>query len=349
MHGAKGLEWPVVVPISTATKLRAPGRFIHRRADNTLHWLVGGVAAPGLRRAREEEARQDYLEKERIWYVASTRARDLLIIPEFVAGDPKSWSKVIDRTPHPLPELDLSTLSDELIPSVAPVENAQTSEVFAEQERHVRASSPMIKWSQPSIHDPDHAVAVLDAPSEIETVPGWILPRGAGRVRGSVLHKLVEERLTGEIPVDRDQLMARSQDLFGQLMSKQAEPANDLPDPAEMATAVCNTLKMVDIEALLPFMITEVAVWERKDTEYLAGRADALVMADNHVAGVIDWKSDIAPTKDVTAKYVLQVVEYLRATGAVAGAVVFMSMEQIIWVGSRDKLFAICGMQLPSA
>jgi ATP-dependent exoDNAse (exonuclease V) beta subunit len=307
------------------------------------------VAAPGLRRAREEEARQDYLEKERIWYVASTRARDLLIVPEFVAGDPKSWSKVIDRTPHPLPELDLSALSDELNTSVAPVENAQTSDVFVEQERHVRASSPMINWSQPSIHDPDHAVAVLDAPSEIDTVPGWIIPRGAGRVRGSVMHKLFEELLTGEMPADRDQLTARSRDLLGQLMSKQAEPANDLADPAEMATAVCNTLKMVDIEALLPFMITEVAVWERKDTEYLAGRADALVMADNHVAGVIDWKSDIAPTRDVTAKYVLQVAEYLRATGAVAGAVVFMSMKQIIWVGSRDKLFEICGVQLPPA
>jgi hypothetical protein len=201
------------------------------------------------------------------------------------------------------PELDLSTLSDELNPSFAPIENTQTAEVFAEQERYVRASSPLIKWSQPSIHDRDHAVAVLDVPHEIETVPGWILPRGAGRVRGSVLHKLVEEILTGELSVDCDQLTARSRDLLGQLIFKQAEPANDLPDPAEVATAVRNTLKMVDIEALLPFMITEVAVWERKDTEYLAGRADALVMANDHVAGVIDWKSDIAPAKDVTAKY----------------------------------------------
>lgn len=342
MHSAKGLEWPVVVPIATATKLRSPGRFVHRRADNTLHWLIGGVAAPGLRLARQEEERQDYLEKERMWYVASTRARDLLIVPEFAAGDPKSWSKVIDRTPHPLPDLDFSTLIAETKPSTATFENAQTTTVFAEQQGLVLASSPIVKWSQPSVQDPDRTVAVLDAPQEIETVPGWILPAGAGRIRGSVLHKLIEEILTGELSIDGDEMMARSRSLLEQLLVKEAEPPNDLPDPVEMATTVRSTLQISDVEALLPFMKGEVPVWDRKDTDYLAGRADALILAGDRIVGVIDWKSDVALNKDEVAKYVAQVAKYLQATGALAGAVVFISMARIVWVGDRDKLFEAC-------
>lgn len=344
MHSAKGLEWPVVVPIGTATKLRSPGRFVHRRDDNTLHWLIGGVTAPGLRLARQEEERQDYLEKERMWYVASTRARDLLIVPEFIAGDPKSWSKVIDRTPHPLPEVEFSSLIAEIKPSMGSFENAQTAAVFAEQQRLVQASSPVIKWSQPSVHDSDRTVAVLDTPQELETIPLWVLPAGAGRIRGSVLHKLIEETLTGELSIDLDEMTARSRDLLEQFLVKETKPANDLPDPEEMATTVWNTFKISDVEALLPFMTGEVPVWRRQDTDYLAGRADALVLVGDLIAGVIDWKSDVDPTREQTAQYIGQVESYLQATGAIAGAVVFMSARRIVWVGNRDELLQMCGL-----
>ena len=37
IHGAKGLEWPVVIPINTATLLRSRDPFVHRATDNTLH------------------------------------------------------------------------------------------------------------------------------------------------------------------------------------------------------------------------------------------------------------------------------------------------------------------------
>jgi hypothetical protein len=195
------------------------------------------------------------------------------------------------------------------------------------------------------MHDSDRAVVVLDMALDVETVPGWISPAGAGRLRGSVLHKLIEETLTGELAVDSDALNARSLELLGQLLAREAEPAFDLPDSGELATTVRNLLSMADIEALLPFMIAEVAVWERSDTDYLSGRADALVVANDRIAGVIDWKSDVSPTKDVRSKYAAQVADYLRATGALAGAVVFMSSAQIVWVGSREKLFEACGLK----
>ena len=35
MHSAKGLEWPVVIPVNTGTQRRSPEPFVHRPADDT--------------------------------------------------------------------------------------------------------------------------------------------------------------------------------------------------------------------------------------------------------------------------------------------------------------------------
>jgi hypothetical protein len=48
MHSAKGLEWPVVIPINTATLLRSRQQFVHRASDEALHWLLGDVISPDL-------------------------------------------------------------------------------------------------------------------------------------------------------------------------------------------------------------------------------------------------------------------------------------------------------------
>src|SRR5207302_7425412 len=37
IHSSKGLEWPVVIPINTATLLRSREQFVHRESDDTLH------------------------------------------------------------------------------------------------------------------------------------------------------------------------------------------------------------------------------------------------------------------------------------------------------------------------
>ena len=56
IHKAKGLEWPVVIPINSTTELYRPDQFVHRQSDNTLHWMIGGVAPPDLAAARTEES-----------------------------------------------------------------------------------------------------------------------------------------------------------------------------------------------------------------------------------------------------------------------------------------------------
>ena len=96
IHSAKGLEWPVVIPINMGTRARPSERFVHRQSDNTLHWVIGGVSSSALKRAREEQAQRQALENQRMWYVASTRARDLLVVPNLSSAKPGAWSKLLN-------------------------------------------------------------------------------------------------------------------------------------------------------------------------------------------------------------------------------------------------------------
>ncbi len=109
IHSAKGLEWPVVIPINTGTQLRGPEQFVHRQSDDALHWVLGGLTPPHLADAQAEETRSAARERERLWYVACTRARDLLILPELSGAGAMSWAKILDLGVGRLPDLDLKS------------------------------------------------------------------------------------------------------------------------------------------------------------------------------------------------------------------------------------------------
>ena len=68
LHSAKGLEWPVVIPINMATQPRPRDTFVHRVSDNTLHMMLGDVASPELTDALDREDQMLRREQERLWY-----------------------------------------------------------------------------------------------------------------------------------------------------------------------------------------------------------------------------------------------------------------------------------------
>jgi ATP-dependent exoDNAse (exonuclease V) beta subunit len=337
IHSSKGLEWPVVIPINTSTVPRPPAEFVHRKSDNTLHWVIGGITPPALESAREEESLQEGLEHERLWYVACTRARDLLVIPELPASSSQSWAKMLDLGHGFLPNLTLEHLPDAVNKRQGDVENAQTAERFATEAESIRAASPALTWRRPSDHDHDRAeilepvVQAADGPSEFEP------PLGAGRLRGVVLHKLMEEFLTGQIEAE-DLAIARSRAecLLEELLAAEEEhrATGGLPEPIEMAATALSTLGLPEVAALRPYLVAELPVWGKADGSFLSGRADAVAIQDGKITAVLDWKSDIAPSQEDRAAYIGQLAEYLALTSAPAGAVVFMTLREVVWVNN---------------
>jgi ATP-dependent exoDNAse (exonuclease V) beta subunit len=331
MHSSKGLEWPVVIPINTATRFRKPEEFVHRRSDGTLHWILGETAPPDLAAAREEENRSETRQRERLWYVACTRARDLLIVPCLPSADSHSWCRIVDLGHQHLPELDLSQMLEASPEPAAPVTNEQTPERFAAEAEAVAAASPPLVWRRPSNHDPDRAVIAEGAVDPANETGEVEIVAGVGRLRGILLHKLMEEFLTGELCEDKTAVTARAGDLLQQLLSHEQD-VRDLPEPAELATTALRTLHLPEIAALRPNLVPELAVWSATEGKFLAGRVDATAYQGAVPAIVLDWKSDVAPTSQDRAQYRGQLQEYMTAIGAGRGAVVYMSLGEIAWI-----------------
>jgi len=105
-----------------------------------------------------------------------------------------------------------------------------------------------------------------------------------------------------------------------------------LPSPAEMAETALRGLSLPAISALKPYLVPEVAVWAMRDTYLVAGRVDALAIQDGRIDVAIDWKSDVNPTADRRAAYGGQLRDYLEATGAQRGAVVFLTLGEVAWI-----------------
>ncbi|MBZ9605047.1 UvrD-helicase domain-containing protein [Phyllobacterium chamaecytisi] len=337
VHSSKGLEWPVVIPINTATLFRSPPQFVHRRSDDTLHWILAGVPPPDLEAARLEESVSEARERERMWYVACTRARDILIVPNLPSAESRSWSRILGSDHKDLPEFDLGLLSSVASEQTTATINLQTAERFADEHANVLLSSSPILWHRPSDHDPDRAATPAEIAIATDDPEERVEPVGAGRLRGIVLHKLMEEFLTRELSDDISAAQERAKLLLNQLVALDTKSESDLPDPTEMASAAIRTLRHPEIAALRSLLVPEVAVWSAEGDTYLSGRADALAVEDGQITVVLDWKSDVSPTPSEHAGYLGQIAEYVSVTGARRGAIVYMTQGQVVWLNNGTE------------
>ncbi len=119
VHRAKGLEFPVVVLADlTCRETREPSRHANP-AKKLCAQRLAGYAPLELLDNAEEEGRREHEEALRVLYVATTRARDLLVVPAVgdeeregwlqglspaIYPDPKKRRGPITRTPPGVPE-----------------------------------------------------------------------------------------------------------------------------------------------------------------------------------------------------------------------------------------------------
>ncbi len=143
VHRAKGLEWPVVVvPDMASRRTFRPGRIVFdRRLGLAIKpWLPDELEpTPTTRfmRVCGELARREDAESTRTFYVALTRARDVLILSGQVAKPPQgSWRRTLDVLVEDSPSLKarVRDVFVEEIPAPAPVPR-----VSQEPEESVRA------------------------------------------------------------------------------------------------------------------------------------------------------------------------------------------------------------------
>ena len=336
MHSAKGLEWPVVIPVNTATQRRSPEPFVHRPSDDTLHWIVGEVAPPDLRLAMQADDESLLREQQRLLYVACTRARDLLVLPVLPGAAANSWARIVDLAHSTLPSLDVAKLPPAITAlPLADAPNLQTAEGFEAEAAAISLRTTRLTWLRPSDHDADRMPVGEAVAIELNEAPEAKLPVGAGRIRGLVLHKLIEEILSGELEETHFALASRAETLMLQLVTEDnGRPG--LPAKDEIATTALRALQLPGIAELRPMLVPELTLFGLTDTDNaqtaLSGRADAIAFDGARASVILDWKSDVAPTAEDTQLHTGQLRHYIAAAGAQRGALVYLTTGMIHWI-----------------
>jgi ATP-dependent exoDNAse (exonuclease V) beta subunit len=344
MHASKGLEWPIVVPINTMTAgmdVRDP---IIGSDTKTIFLPIFGVAPAGYEEAKAAEVAERERERLRLWYVAATRARELLVLPKLdVAPGKSSWNALMDFDLDGLPVIAIDQHPAGFETIDGDPENEQTREVFASEAAAVVAATTRLRWVAPSRDEnPAGSLDVASVPqitlgdNEEQPADEAIGVQG-GRERGLVIHKLFEEVLTGETADDVASLIHRAGELIRDIGREPgSDPANGL-SADEMAGTVAKTLALSEISVIRRRLVPELPVYglSEDDGVELAtfGIVDALCIGeDGKPELVIDWKSDVIPSAAAMEHYRSQVRRYLEVTGIPAGLVVFVTTGELLHV-----------------
>jgi ATP-dependent exoDNAse (exonuclease V) beta subunit len=289
----------------------------------------------------------------RLWYVAITRACDLLLLPRQSERKANDWMSIVNLKLDDLPTFDPRAIvyAPEL-PDVAEPENTQDETTWRRKAVAIAATRRSIVWRSPSRHEmppdmvpaPDRQEIFADFSALSEQLP--LEPDNAavagairgGRERGLVVHKLLEEVLTGETADNAEALQIRARALLAQLGILEAARAEDGPHAPELATTTLRALAIPEIVACRSRLLPEMTVFSaRADddrTIYVGGIADAVAcLPEGRVDLIIDWKTDVNPTTQQIDLYRDQMRDYLAATGAAEGLLVFVTSGQLVRVG----------------
>jgi len=312
VHGAKGLEAPIVILPDTTTRATAQGGALLQTADGGFVWAPrkpdDNPVAAAARAAREAAAEE---ESARLLYVAMTRARDRLILCG-VETQPhrfeRSWyhyarSAFDDLPIHPF-SLEgggegwrYGADPEALGPGAAPLHDAYPLPPWT------RGLAPLEPAASRYASPSDLGAATRDAaPSPLAALGGL------GRYRrGNLIHRLLQilpDLAPGARAAAASSLLAREMDLTDE-------------QRREMATATLAVLSDARFAAVFgPGSRAEVALAgaaERLPVDLrISGRVDRLVVEENRVL-VVDFKTNRpAPDSIETTdpNYVLQMGIY---------------------------------------
>ena len=348
VHGAKGLEAPIVfLPDTCSTRSGRPSVSLVELGDDPgtadapapFVWPVKGTSdlAP-VQRAKTAIASDEAKERNRLLYVALTRARDRLYVAGFEAANAPPadcWYNLIKQGLSDRLE-EVATTDGRVVWRIA---SAQTAKHEADTARTPDATGPvpLPAWARkPAPREPLIAVplapsrlAPLESDSEGERVerpvgrlaepailPPSMLAEDARFLRGTLTHALLEH-----LPALPRERWAAAAEAFI------AGRAAQLP-AAVRKGIVAETLAILREPAFAalfgPEARAEVAIVAeiphpsgRGPALRLAGKIDRLVRDLDSVL-IVDYKTNRPPPKDVAQvaeAYLLQLAAYRLAVG----------------------------------
>lgn len=287
VHGAKGLQAPVVILPDTA-RPGPPRPSILAPVGDVMTWPPAADALPEPQaEARAEAAAARQEEEERLLYVAMTRAESWLIVA--AAGktdDPDCWHA---RIASGLEHCGSEALETPFGGGARLSFGAWPAPAGAATGAGETAPSPLPDWLSAPAPVPDRVPSPL-SPSALggaKALPGEAAqPRDEAeeRARGTRLHRLLEH-----LPLWPE---ARWPDLAADLLAQDADGPPDAADTAALLEEARAVLAAPELAFLFaPGTLAEVGIAAPLGPHRMLGSIDRLVVAPDRVLAV-DYKSN---------------------------------------------------------
>ena len=319
VHGAKGLEAPVVI-LADATA--DPNR-LGRRPITIDMEIEEGLRVPMLRPKKEErtprfeerisaDEKRDLEEHMRLLYVALTRAADRLIV-----GGVRPRERKDGADPRPANSWHIIVEGAMLSIGAEPLEGgnlryASDGAALSKTRRDKLELQPIevpvwAKQAAPIEDRPPRPLAPSAIATDDEAAPPPSEAMRAAARRGSLIHQLLE-RLSPVDPAHRFDCALRWLERSAGVM--------DAAERSEIATTVCEVISNPGFASLFgPNSLGEAPLAATlPDGRVIAGTVDRLLVEDDRVS-VIDFKTGRVPESDdkIPASHLAQMQAYSDA------------------------------------
>jgi ATP-dependent helicase/nuclease subunit A len=323
VHGAKGLQAPIVILPDTMQMPRSSPRLL---------WLSGAAEEPDMllwspepqrddpaaRSAREAFADAQAAEYRRLLYVAMTRAEDRLYVCGYEGHKRPSdgcWYNLVRAGLTAADSIERFAMGSEAAGQGLRLRSPQTRPVAQDKPRAAPAIAALPEWWErppPAESDPPRPLVPSHPQGEDPPVRGPFDADDAARFRrGRLIHRLLQT--LPDLPSGDREAAARR---------FLARPAHCL-DAAAQEVIVRETLAVVAhpewAELFGPDSVAEAPIVGRVGTRLLSGQIDRLVVAAGEVR-IIDYKTNRPPplrAADVPPIYLAQMAAYRAVLAAV--------------------------------
>jgi ATP-dependent helicase/nuclease subunit A len=341
LHQAKGLEAKVVFladAADTSAQNHAVDMHVSRVADvpylsmavtrQTRFSTIVLAEPEGWSQDAEEEARFLAAENLRLVYVAATRARDVLVLG--TTGQRRGAWAALEPVAQTVPDLPIPAPADPHSGAQAQAQAPATGIDVEALQQQTRS-----RWAQ--ARRPTHVLESVTGKHEI--APPYGQEAGAhgggahGGGYGTVVHRLLEHVVKGRLAELDDKATAV---YVRYLLASQSLPDMDTTSATEAALGALHAFRKSEIWKELGeaagVVHTEVPFAEGKGKRVRRGVIDLVYRVDGGWK-IVDYKTYIELTPELTKRFTRQVTEYAEHWETISGEAV---VERGLWLAASS-------------